>query len=154
MKVKIAEIVDQLEISFDTGNSYLNKTTGELHYISDDIFGYLDGADEGETFEDLADWERDLVAVAKEINETDNYVQLPSKYELNEYRIMERFCLSLDDEQLRDKMYYSIKGSGAFQRFRDNIHMHGIEKDWFEFRKQWLHTIATEWCESNELEFE
>src|SRR3972149_6333319 len=100
MKVKITEIVDQLEISFDTGNSYLNKATGELYYISDDIFGYLDRADEGESFEDLPDWERELVTVAKEINETDSYVQLPSKYELNEYRIMERFCLSLDDEQL------------------------------------------------------
>mgnify|MGYP001601081633 CR=1 FL=1 len=154
MKVKIAEIVDQLEMSFDTGNSYLNKITSELYYITDDIFGYLDGAEEGDTFEDLPDWERDLVIIVKEINETDNYVRLPSKYELNEYRIMERFCLSLDDEQLRDKMCYSIKGSGAFQRFRDNIYEYGIEKDWFDFKKQWLHTVVIEWCETNKLKFE
>ena len=154
MKIKIDDIVDQLEVSFDTGNSYLNKVTGEFYYMSDDIFGYLDGAEEGDTFEDLPDWERDLVTVAKQINETDNYVRLPSKFELNEYRMMEKFCLSLDDERLRDEMYYSIKGSGAFRRFKDNIYRLGIEKDWFEFKSNELRTIAIDWCKNNNLEFD
>src|SRR3990172_7401768 len=129
MKIKIDDIAAQLEVSFDTGNSYLNKLTGELRYIADDIFEHLDGTEEGDAFEDLPDWERDLVMVAKEISETDNYVQLPGKFEINEYQIMEKFCLSIIDERLRDEMYYSIKGGGAFRRFKDNIYQHGIEKD-------------------------
>jgi len=154
MKIKIDDIVDQLEVSLDTGNSYLNKLTGELYYISDEIFGYLDGAEEEDTLEDLPDWESDLVKVAKEINETNNYVQLPGKFELNEYRMMEKFCLSITDERLRDEMYYSIKGSGAFRRFKDNIHRHGIEKDWFAFKSSELCAIAIDWCQSNNLEFD
>jgi hypothetical protein len=154
MKIKIADIAAQLEVSFDTGDSYLNKTTGELHYITDDIFGHIDGSEEGDTFEDLPDWERDLVMVAKEINETGNYLRLPSKFELNEYRMMERFCLSINDERLRDKLYYAIKGSGAFRRFKDCIYEHGIEKDWFEFKKNELIAVAIDWCKANGIEFE
>ncbi|UCE04655.1 MAG: hypothetical protein JSW07_13635 [bacterium] len=47
---------------------------------------------------------------------------------------MERFCLSLDDDKLRKDMYYSIKGGGAFQRFKQNIRRFNIEDDWYEFR--------------------
>lgn len=43
---------------------------------------------------------------------------------------MEGFCLSTKDEELSDTMYYSLKGSGAFQRFKINILKYGVEKDW------------------------
>ena len=154
MKIKIVDIANQLELSLGTGDSYLNKTTGELYYITHDIFGYIDSSEQGDTFENLPDWERDLVMVAKGINETGNYLRLPSTYELNEYGMMEKFCLSINDERFRDELYSVIKGSGAFRRFKDCIYQHAVEKDWFEFKRNELVSVALDWCKANEIEFE
>jgi hypothetical protein len=154
MKIKLADIVEQLEMTTDTGNSFLNRTTGELFYMPDDIFGYVEDADENDDYQDLAEWERELVLIAKDINETNNYVRLPGKFDLNEYDIMEKFCLSIGDDKLREMLYYSIKGSGAFRRFKENIRSYGIEADWFEYKKDELRRVAIDWCESNNIEID
>ena len=148
MQIKINGILEQLELSFDTGKSYLNRLTGEFIYISDDIFDYV----EDDNLEGLADWEKDLTVIAKEINETDNYVQLPTKYEVNEYAIMEKFCQSVVDDRLKEILYSSIKGSGAFGRFKEIVRKHNIQEDWFSFRTEELKMIATDWCERNKLQ--
>jgi hypothetical protein len=65
---------------------------------------------------------------------------------------MERFCLSLDDP-LRETMYRSIKGSGAFRRFKENIRRYGIEDTWYKYRDEKIKEIAREWCEYYEISF-
>lgn len=79
---------------------------------------------------------------------------MPSEFDIHEYRIMERFCLSLENDKLRDIMYYSIKGKGAFRRFKNNIRKYNLEQDWYEYRDEALRTIAIEWCEENGIEYE
>ena len=76
-----------------------------------------------------------------------------SKPPICEYQIMEAFCLSLDDVKLKDKMYYSIKGSGAFRRFKDNIFEYGIEQNWFKYRRDAFKRIAINWCEENNIPY-
>ena len=147
MEIKIDDILEHLELATDNGSSYLNKTTGEIIFISDDIFDYAEDGD----LEGLAEWEKDLTVIAKQIIETDNYIKLPTKFDIHEYAIMEKYCQSIVDDELRKVMFSSIKGSGAFGRFKDNIRRYNIEEDWFDFRTEALKEIATEWCESNQL---
>jgi len=66
---------------------------------------------------------------------------------------MEEFCWSIKDEGLSNQLYGSIKGSGAFRRFKDNIHRAGIEKNWYAFRDAAIRKVAIRWCEANELSF-
>ncbi len=148
MRIKIENILEHLELTTDTGCSYLNKLTGEIIFISDDIFDYAEDGD----LDGLAEWEKELTVVAKEINETDNYVKLPTKYDINEYQIMEKYCQSIIDDRLRNIMYSSIKGSGAFGRFKDNVHRNNIQDDWYRFREEELKMIATDWCETNKIQ--
>lgn len=76
------------------------------------------------------------------------------KFEINEYNIMERFCLSMENRELSDTMYYLIKGKGAFGRFEYNIQKYNIEKDSYKFRREALEIIAIEWCEGNGIDYE
>jgi hypothetical protein len=50
-------------------------------------------------------------------------------------------------------MYSSIKGSGAFQRFKKNIDLYGIANEWYKFKDEAYKEIAIEWCKINNLEF-
>lgn len=66
---------------------------------------------------------------------------------------MERFCLSIEDEEISDSLYYAIKGKGAFRRFKEGIHRYGITDDWYKYREEALKQMARDWCEENDIEY-
>lgn len=151
-RVKLSEIIDGMESQSDESRSFLNKKTGEVVLMTDYA---MRAAEDDEPIEDLPDWEQDLVATAKEIiAETGDYISLPTKFDIDEYRIMERFCLSIDDVEMSDALYALIKGSGAFRRFKDALYHYGIEKAWYSYRDNALKELAIEWCQENDIKFE
>ncbi|GAH05442.1 unnamed protein product, partial [marine sediment metagenome] len=77
---------------------------------------------------------------------------LPTKFDIHEYDIMEKLCLSIKDKEVSNTMYSSIKGSGAFRRFKNNIHRYNIQDDWYEYRDAAIKEIAIEWCKDNNIE--
>ena len=125
--VKLNDIIEGLEFESDERNSFLDRRTGEVVSISDEE---MQAAEDDEPIEDFPDWQQDFVRIAKEIvDETGNYIALPTKFDIDEYSIMEKFCLSLDDSEMSDDLYSAIKGSGAFRRFKDAIHEYDIADD-------------------------
>jgi len=152
IRVKLDEIIEGLEFQSDESNSFLDKTTGKVVLISD---YEMRAAEDDEPIDDFPDWEQDLVIIAKEIiDETGDYIGLPTKFEINEYSIMERFCLSLNDSEMSDTLYSLIKGSRAFRRFKDAVHEYDIADDWYKYRNDALKEIAIEWCRENNIEFD
>ena len=151
-RVKLDEIIDGLESQSDESSSFLNKKTGEVVLMTDYV---MQAAEDDEPLEDLPDWERDLVAIAREIiAESGQYIQLPTKFDIDDYSIMERFCVSLDNQEISDVLYDLIKGSGAFRRFKNAIYRYEIEDEWYSYRNNALKEIAIEWCRENNIEFD
>jgi hypothetical protein len=101
VQVKLKDIIESLEFLTDEGTSYLNTTTGEVVYVTTEE---LRAAENDEPLEDFPDWQHDVIRMAKDIVETDHYLPLPDRFEIHEYSIMERFCLSVDDEDMRDDL--------------------------------------------------
>ena len=66
---------------------------------------------------------------------------------------MERFCYSVEDEELSNELLDQIRGSGAFRRFKDAIYRHGITDDWYRFRQAALEEIAVKWLEANNIPY-
>jgi hypothetical protein len=64
-----------------------------------------------------------------------------------------RLPLSIKDEEIRNTLYYSIKGSGAFRRFKNDIRRFNLEDDWYKYRDVAIKEIAIEWCENNNIQF-
>ena len=108
VQVKLKDIIEGLEFLTDEGTSYLNTTTGEVVSITDEE---LRAAEEDEPLEDFPEWQHDAIRIAKDIVETAHYLPLPDRFEIHEYRIMERFCLSVDDEDIRDDLCNAIVDS-------------------------------------------
>jgi hypothetical protein len=152
IRVKLDDIIEGLEFQSDEVHTFLDKRTGEVVSVSDEE---MNAAQDDEPVEDFPDWQQNLVRIAKEIiEETGNYIDLPSKFEIDEYSMMEKFCLSLDDSKMSNTLYGLIKGHGAFRRFKDAIHKYNIADDWYKYRNSELKEIAIEWCQQNSIEFE
>ena len=149
--VKLQDLIDGLECQSDEQTSYLDKRTGEVVSIGDEEF---DAAEGDEPLDDDPEWQHDAIGIAKEILlDSKDYLELPSKYDIHEYAIMERFGLSLSDERLAERLLGSIRGRGAFRRFKDDVHRYGVADDWYRFRDDAMKRIAIEWCELNKIEF-
>ena len=133
ISVKLNDIIEGMGFQSDEASSYLNKRTGEVVTITDEEFS---AAEDNEPIEGFLNWQQENIKTAKEILETDDYLSLPSQFDIHEYEIMERFCLSMADDEIRDSMYGSIKGSGAFRRFKDNIHRYNLAEDWYKYREE------------------
>ena len=67
--------------------------------------------------------------------------------------IMERFCLSVDDEDIRDDLCNAIRGRGAFSYFKDRIHAYGIAEEWYRYHDAALREIAMAWCEAHGIAY-
>jgi hypothetical protein len=150
LHVKLTDIIEGLEFQSDERFAYLNTLTGEVVSV---ITEELQAAEEGHPLEDFPDWQHDALRIARDIVETEHYLPLPDRFAINEYHIMELFCLSVDDDDMRDDLCDAIRGRGAFRRFKDSIHAYGIAEAWYRYRDAALREIALAWCEEHGMRY-
>jgi hypothetical protein len=148
--VLLSDIISGIELQSDDGLSFLNTKTGEVVTVSREE---MSAAEEDEPLERFPAWQRENIKAAVEILEKDDYIALPSNYDIDEYSMMEEFCRSLEDDRLRDTMCNSIRGCGAFRRFKDNIRRFNLEDVWYRYRDESIRKIAVDWCEENGVSF-
>lgn len=130
------EIVGKLEMANDQTDVFLNIRTGEFVYLSE--FGVRE--------------ENEELAEEIDANEED-YVRLPSSYDIHEYHIMKCFIESLEDETVKARLSRAIRGRGAFRCFKDTICELDVREDWFVFKSAALRDIAIAWCKENGIAF-
>ncbi|MHC6180986.1 UPF0158 family protein [Clostridium sp. JNZ X4-2] len=151
-KVKIEDVLQAIELASDEGNYYYNKVTGEVIYIDDETRRMAEDYDEDDA-EKLMEWQLDDVKAAIDVEENwDNYISLPSKFDINEYDIMVQFCYSLDNDKISNKLLNALNGKGAFRRFKDAVIRFNVEKKWYKFTDDKFKKIALDWCNDNGLE--
>jgi hypothetical protein len=149
--VSLKSVVREMEILSDEMTAYINKKTGELFTVSEEEENIIEAGNEADEF--IPDWQRETLPKIREVLESDDFVALPNQFEIHEYSIMERFCLSLSDEGLQDELLHAIRGSGAFRRFKDAIHRKEIQDDWYRFRDESMKDIAIDFLESEGIAF-
>jgi hypothetical protein len=150
VQVKLKDIIEGLEFQADEWFSYLNTTTGEVVSVTTEE---LRAAEEEAPLEDFPAWQHEAIRIARDIVATDHYLQLPDRFEIHEYSIMERFCLSVDDEDMRDDLCDAIRGRGAFRRFKDRMQLYGMAEEWYHYRDAALREIAVAWCEEHGIPY-
>jgi hypothetical protein len=152
--VKLQDIINGMEMQFDGTYTYLNRKTCEVINVSQDDLRIAE-EDEDERINDLPDWQQDSIKVAIDVIENfEYYKELPTKFEINEYDMMENFSYTFEDQRSMDILLDAIRGKGAFRRFKDNVSQLGIEEKWYTFRDQSYKQIAIDWCKDNDLEYE
>lgn len=149
--VSLREIVDHLSFTHAEFIVYFNKETGAIVTVSREDLSHAE-AEEAEA-QDYPDWQQDAIQEARSILESDDYLALPSQFDIHEYAIIQEFCNSIADDQLRNRLLDKIHGSGAFRRFKNAIDEFDITDDWYRFRDKALKEIAIGWLEKNSIAY-
>lgn len=131
MKVKLSEVMEAIEGAGDDMTYYYHTDTQSITYVME----------YGDDDERLAEIEEHC----------DHYIQLPSKYDVNDYHIMEEFIWDLADEQQQNQLENAISGRGAFRYFRDLVERFELTQKWYDFREAAYEKIAREWCHDEKI---
>lgn len=124
---ELASIMDQRDF-FET-MWYLDRETGRLIMVSDDVYG-LEEDEEPTEFDD-----------------DPRYLTVDVFDSHDSYRVMEDFIATVRDPRLRERLETAIQGRGAFRRFRDTLT--GAERDrWHAYESVRDQQRAVDWLES------
>jgi len=152
MKVQLSSIVEGIEFQGLESCSYLNLKSGEIILIADEE---IRAVENGDDISEQAEWYKEALAAAKEfLQNQDQYLELPTKYELNEYRIMENFVDLIPIEEQREEMLNLIRGKGAFSRFKQGIERFLLKEKWYQYRDLEIRKFAEQWCQDNNIQYE
>jgi hypothetical protein len=83
----------------------------------------------------------------------EHHIPLPSKFEIDEYRMMTKFT-QIQDDEVYDKLDAVLHGNGAFRKFKDMVFDLGIREEWFVFRDKMYAEIAEDWAKREGIEIE
>ena len=150
LPVKLNDVVEALDEAGEEHAHYLDKRSGEIVVITTDD---MEAAEEDQLISEYPDWQREAVLKAREIlNSEESFIAMPDQTDIDEYQIMENFCLAFEVRRVGEDLHRLIKGSGAFRRFKDAIYSKGIEQAWYQFHRLELERIAIEWLEDEGIE--
>jgi guanine deaminase len=147
-KTALSEIVEALELATDEMHSYMHRQTGEVRTLSVEA---LRMAEDG-VGKEISAWEKEELEAAKQVVDSEDWLPLPSKIDVNEWEIMSRFGQSLAAPAHRDEILDGIRGSGAFRMFKSIIRRLRLEDAWYAFKQSALENMAREWLESEGFE--
>jgi hypothetical protein len=147
-RVKLNDVIEALDTAGEEHSHYLDKRTGEIVLITNEE---MEAAEEDELISEYPEWQRESILKAREILKSKDFVALLDQFDIHEYKIMEDFCLEIQDRNVAETLLRLIKGSGAFRRFKNAIHSMGVEKDWYQFRRTELEKLAIQWLEQEGL---
>lgn len=152
MKVKIEDIIDAVDFDSEISQSFLNRKTKQVCMFA---YDEIQAAENSEDLSDSAEWYIEAVARAKHYLENqEDYLPLPEKYDFNEYRVIEKFISTVVVPKQVEMLSHSIRGKGAFRRFRTVLERLGLVEEWYKFKEQKLREFVEFWCQENTIEFE
>jgi len=148
---KLNELINEMEMNFDEHTTFYHPKSGEFYSISDQAFAAVEG---DESMIRLHDIEDEEIAIAGDIYEnSSDYIELPDRFEINEYAMLEEFSISVKDEKASRMLQIAIKGSGAFRRFKEMVSELDLDQEWYSFRDEQYKEKAIKWCQINDLEY-
>ena len=127
---------EALEDAFENNapevHSYLHLDTGEVIRIVD---GVADPAMHGRIMSDA------------------QYLRVDPVSSREQYRWMERFIATVEDPELRHKLFRAIDGKGAFRRFKDVLMSYPVDRErWFVFRSERVQSCMESWLTAHGIE--
>ncbi len=135
-QIEVPVAWEALEDAFENNapevHSYLHFDTGEVIRIVDGV------ADP---------------AMHTRILSDSRYLRIDPVSSREQYRWMERFIATVEDDELRRRLNIAIDGKGAFRRFKDALMSHPVDRErWFAFRSDRLRACMDSWLTAHGIE--
>jgi hypothetical protein len=123
VKANLSELMDAFDDCRIGDEFYLDVKTGELLRVSDEFME----TDETEKIYERLD------------SEPERYLSIPTGSSRGGYRDMVAFTESLENGNLKEKLWIALDGRGAFRRFKDVLLSYPEKREeWFRFKKERL----------------
>ena len=145
--VSLDKLIDALEEGSESASGFLDRESGEVYFVSDEALSLSES--ETDPPYKLADWQKEELELAQRIQSSDRYLALPGPLDVNEWNIMAEFSNQIKRDDIRVKFADSIRGSGAFRRFKQQLAHFGLWDEWNRFRREAFGGFMREWCEEN-----
>lgn len=171
LKVNFDEIQKAREdVVRDTFDYFFDLETGEVMAFSEEILRevksrlYESDCDEiGDDIQyiefdqepEIPDWMLDEVELALEIllDENERYIRIPERESRMAYQSMAGFIETVDDLALKEELFTSLNGKGAFRRFKDTLLDYPKErKRWHGYNAKTMKGEVVEWLGSKGVE--
>ena len=146
--ISLREIIAALEAASDDCTSYLDPETGEIVVVTEEERAL---AEDPYWEEEAPAWQLEMMPKIRGALDSDRFLELPDRFDIHEWSIMERFSRTQNIEQIRSELLNAIHGAGAFRAFRSAIRRLGLEQSWYQFRDEALAEIARSWLEEHKL---
>ena len=147
--VRLKDVVDELEILPQDATACINKKTGEIVAGSEEDWDAVEDTDS--EIDDYPDWQKEIIEQLRVARESEDFIELPSKFDVHELQIMQDFCCALNFAPLREDLLDAIRGRGAFRRFHEMTRCHGLEEAWQDFRWKSLEQIAIHFLDEHKI---
>jgi len=155
--LKLQDLIDAMSLQFDDSIQLLDRNTGEIFLVSDEDMRLAENSSIDSDLSDLPAWQKEAVRLALDVimqAGTGKYIEIPAKWQINEYRIMEKFCSTISSERIQKNLYESIHGRGAFRKFKNEVCRLNVENAWYKYYEDELKKIALVWCDANKIDFD
>lgn len=130
--------IDELIYTFQDhsgAENFLDTKTGEIIHIS----------------ELMDEEEKEKISMQIE-SELKRYLFIPSEDSSESYNDMLDFAVTLNNEDLKEKLLLTLKGKGVFRRFKDVLSNYPDERNmWFGFKEGRTKERVNEWLEENNI---
>lgn len=134
--VTLQDIVDAMDLPNRDWQSYVNRQSGAIVTVTEDMVIGPDGEMDPSIIE-----------------ESDEFLPLPTSVEIDEWAMMNEFAQQRRQPQ-RGDLLDSLNGRGAFRMFRSTVRRLRIEDEWDRFRADAFMSIAKEWLDEHGIEYE
>jgi hypothetical protein len=177
VKVDMMELDAALQSSSYEMRYYLDLETGRIVLITGEMSRKLDRIyeeiydeekreltvtlEEYLEKQDDPDWQKQMLLDADriereygstELNRT-RYIRVEQDDPHADYNDMERFIRTVEDPELRDRLWRAIRGRGAFRYFKDVLYDHPeVREQWFEFKDAQQQRRLERWLENHDIE--
>ncbi len=138
LPLSLRALADQYDGIPNEMTVYVNRATGEILWLADDDSGYACDEDE----EDRA-----------RVEGSDDFVAMPDKFELHEYRIMQSFAEDHATEAVSRALCKAIEGNGAFRRFTDRAQQLGVIEEWYRYKARIVANFVAEFLTEHKIPF-
>jgi hypothetical protein len=150
--VALRAVIEALDMQGDLSNAYLNRSSAETLMLSHEEIEMAQTMSPEELAE-RPEREREVIAQATKVRGSADYLKLPGKFELHEWRMMEKFCHAHTDRSRQEALLDAIHARGAFRRFKNALDASELN-EWYYFREAEFSRLARNWLESNRIAYQ
>jgi hypothetical protein len=152
LMITIDDVIEGMEFQSEDSHYYYHVKSKSVVMLTEEEIRY---AENEVDLDRLPEWQRESVLLANELidNPDGAFIDLPNKEDIDEYRMMEGFIMTIDDEKASSVLWEAIEGRGAFRRFKDKVHQYDLQDAWYGYRDARYEEIAMEWCKTHHIEY-